>query len=119
MGECLDPFLQRLMDDLDAARQRDIPILAEVRERSERITRYLTWCVCEEIRRHARDDDSESRFHVITNDGPVQHNPRQMSSPVKTDEIRAFEAAVGRVFGIHASAKTEWPTGSPVMTYSP
>ena len=118
MGECLDPFLRRLMDDLEAARRRDIPVLAEVRKRRERIIQYFAWCVREEIRRHAEDAKREPRFHVITNDGPVQHNPRQMSSPVKTDEIRAFEAAVGRVFGIRASAKTEWPTGSPVMTYN-
>jgi hypothetical protein len=110
MGDCLDPFLQRLMDDLDAARRRDIPVLSEVRKRRERIARYFTWCVCEEIRRHGKDEKREPRFRVIANDGPVQHNPRQMSSPVKTDEIRAFEAAVGRVFGIRASAKTEWPS---------
>jgi len=51
---------------------------------------------------------SRLRLRVITNDGPVRRNPRRMSSPIKTDEIRAFEARVNRVFGINASATTGW-----------
>lgn len=109
MGKCLDPFLQQLMDDLDAAKAAEIPRLSEVRERWERIVRYLTRCVRQEMRRHADRANREPPFRVITNDGPVQPNPRRMSSPMKTDEIRDFEERVSRVFGIEASAITEWP----------
>lgn len=113
MGKCLDPFLQQLMDDLYAAKAADVPVLAEVRKRRELIVRYFTWCVREEMRRHGRPADTEPPFRVITNDGPVQPNPRRMSSPVKTNDIREFENRVSRVFGIAASAITEWPvTGS-------
>ena len=113
MGKCLDPFLQQLMDYLDAAKAADVPVLAEVRKRRERIIRYFTWCVREEMRQRATPADYESPFRVISNDGPVQPNPRRMSSPVKTDEIRDFEDRVSRVFGIEASAMTEWPVTGP------
>ena len=108
MGKCLDPFLQQLMDDLDAAKAADVPRLCEVRERRERIIRYFSRCVREEMRRHAALANPEPPLRVITNEGPVAHNPRRMSSPLKTDQIRAFEARVSRVFGIDASAMTEW-----------
>jgi hypothetical protein len=111
MRKCLDPVLRELMDELDAARGADIPVIPEIRECRERIIRYFAWCVREDIRRHAERANRKSPFHVITNDGPVKENPRRMSSPVKTDEVRAFEARVGHVFGINASAVTEWPTG--------
>jgi hypothetical protein len=39
-------------------------------------------------------------------DGPVRHNPRRMSSPLKTNEIRAFESRVSHVFGMDASRTT-------------
>ena len=111
MGKCLDPTLQELMDELDAARAADIPVIPEIRECRERIVQYFAWCVREEMRRHAERANRTSPFHVISNDSPVAHNPRRMSSPIKTDEVRAFEARVGHVFGINASAVTEWPTG--------
>ena len=111
MGECFDPFLQQLTDDLDAAKAADVPVLAEVRECRERIIRYFTECVREEMRRHAMAMNREPPFRVIANDGPVRHNPRRMSSPMKTDEIRDFEDTVSRVFGIRASAMTEWARG--------
>ena len=99
------------MDDLDAARGADIPVIPVIRECRERIIQYFAWCVREEMRRHAERANGKSPFRVIANEGPVQHNPRRMSSPVKTDEVRAFEARVGHIFGISASAITEWPTG--------
>lgn len=110
MGKCLDPVLQELMDDFDAARGADIPVLPEIRECRARIIRYFAWCVREEMRRHVEHAKRKSPFRVISNDGPVQQNPRRMSSPMKTDEIRAFETTVSHVFGINALAKTEWLT---------
>ena len=108
MGKCLDPFLQQLMDDLDAAKAADIPRLSEVRERRERIIQYFTCCMRKEMRRHAALTNREPLYRVIANDGPVRSNPRRMSSPLKTDEIRDFERRVNSVFGIDASAMMEW-----------
>lgn len=99
------------MDDLDAARGADIPVIHVIRECRERIIQYFACCVREEMRRHRERANRKSPFRVISNDGPVQRNPRRMSSPVKTDEVRAFEARVGHIFGINTSAITEWPTG--------
>ena len=97
------------MDDFDAAKNAEIPSLVEIRECDQRIIKYFTRCVMEEMGWFREPAVRYPALRVITNDGPVQHNPRRMSSPLKTDEIRDFENRVCQVFGIEASAMTEWP----------
>jgi hypothetical protein len=108
MAQSTDPLLQRLVDDFDAAKMANVPDLAEVRKRKKRIIEYFTWCVLEEMRKHARRADRGPRFRIIANDGPLLHNSRRMSSPMKTPELRNFEDRVRYVFGIDSTAMTEW-----------
>ena len=113
MSESSDPYLNHLDDQFVAARRAKIPDLTVIRARRKRIIEYLAQCVLEVMEGSASSSDPEPggpRLRVITNDGPVRHNPRRMSSPIKTDEIRAFEARVNRIFGIDARAMTEWPS---------
>ena len=111
MGSSTDPYLNQLEDAWIAARRAEIPDLKEIRAARGRMITYLAQCVLEEMDRMAAQEPAvpRRRLHLISNDGPVRHNPRHMSSPVKTDAIREFEARVNRVFGINASATTEWP----------
>ena len=116
MGSSTDPYLNQLEDAWVAARRAEIPDLKEIRAAKDRIIVYLAQCVIEEMDRMAAQEPVEPRqrrrWRLISNDGPVRHNPRSMSSPLKTDEIRAFEARVNLIFGINATTTTEWP-GEP------
>jgi hypothetical protein len=113
MSESTDPYLDHLGDQWEAARKADVPDLNEVRAHRQRFIEYLAKCVLE-VMDGCNDCTASAptgpRLRVITNDGPVRRSPRRMSSPIKTDEIRAFEARVNRVFGTDARAMTEWPT---------
>ena len=104
-----DPVLDRLSDAYFGEILADVPNLVEVRASRDLLIDYIVWCIrnrhWEVTNRPAPPPD----LHVITNDGPVRRNPRRMSSPLKTREIRAFESRVNRVFGIEASAMMEWP----------
>ncbi len=114
MSKSTDPYLNRLDDEWVAACRAEIPDLGKVRATRDRVIDYLARCVLEMMDSYATSTDPEPagpRLHVITNDGPVRRNPRRMSSPIKTDRIRAFEARVNRIFGIDACAVTEWPNG--------
>ena len=114
MANSTDPYLNQLDDEWVAARRAEIPDLNEVRAKRRRIIEYLAECVLEVMRGCTTSTDAVPtgpRLRVIRNDGPVRRNPRGMSSPIKTDEIRAFEARVNRIFGIDARAVTEWPAG--------
>ena len=110
VNERPDPVLGQLIDDYHAAKNADIPSLVEIRECDERIIKYQTRRVLEELGWYRQPVTRYPALRVITNDGPLQRDPRRMSSPMKTDEIRAFESTINRVFGIGASAMTEWPT---------
>ena len=110
MSESTDPYLDKLGDEWVAARKAEIPDINKVRATRDRFIEYLAECVLDVMDGCAAP---EPRLHVITNEGPVPRNPRRMSSPIKTDEIRAFEAQVNRIFGINASATTEWPAAKP------
>lgn len=110
VNERPDTILGQLIDDYHAAKNAEIPSLVEIRECDERIIKYYTRCVLEEIGWYREPVIRYPALRLITNDGPVRHNPQHMSSPMKTDEIRAFESTINRVFGIGASAMTEWPT---------
>lgn len=109
MAKSTDPYLQRLEDNFEAARTAAVPNIAEIRARREQIIEYIARCTISELVRQVLPLGPGPRLRAITNDGPVQYTGRRMSSPLKTDEIRAFEARVGDVFGIRASATTEWP----------
>jgi hypothetical protein len=113
MSECSDPYLEQLGEEMVAARRAEVPDLNEVRATKDRFITYLARCVLDEMDRMDPPEPSGPRLDVISNDGPVRRNPRRMSSPMKTAEIRAFELEVNRVFGTNAVATTEWPTGSP------
>ena len=120
MGWSTDPDLAKLEDEWIAAREAKIPDLNEVRAAKDRIITYLAKCVLEYMESHADPEPPElrrrrrtrRRLRLISNDGPVRRSPHRMSSPLKTGEIRAFEDRVNRVFGIDATATTEWP-GEP------
>lgn len=109
MAKSTDPYLRRLEEDFEAARTATVPNIADILASREQIIKYLARCTLNEMLRHVLPPDPGPRLRVISNDGPVQHNGRHMSSPLKTDEIRVFEARIGDVFGVHASATTEWP----------
>lgn len=112
MSESTDPLLDRLGDRWVAARRAEVPDLREVRAAEALFIEYFAWCVLEVMDCGidcGTANPAGPRLGVIRNDGPVRDNPRGMSSPVKTDEIRAFEDKVRRVFGVDASATMEWP----------
>jgi hypothetical protein len=108
MWDDADPHFDYLLREWLTARQADIPNIVEIREREYRVFEYLVQYIDQELARRARLAREAPRFNVIRNDGPLEHNPRRMSSPLKTDEVREFESQVGRIFGIDAFATTEW-----------
>jgi len=104
-----DPCLDRLGDAYFDARQAEIPSLVRIRATRKRLCQYIAWCIANRLWEETEEPARRPDLRVITNEARVHHNPRRMSSPLKTDEIRAFEARVSRVFGIDASAMMEWP----------
>jgi hypothetical protein len=102
---CLDRLAERYFGELFA----EIPNLARVRAYEAQLLDYIVWCLSNRLWEKSEQPDRRPDLSVITNDGPLQPNPRSMSSPLKTDEIRRFEAHVGHIFGIRASAMMEWP----------
>lgn len=111
-----DFYLARLEDELRAARSAEIPNLVDIRDCKARFIEYLAMCVLEEMESRVQLGPRGPRLDVFCNDGPVRQNPRRMSSPVKTDDIRAFENRVSRVFGVTVSATTEWHPGVELGT---
>ncbi|MEJ2258402.1 MAG: hypothetical protein P8X98_15700, partial [Woeseiaceae bacterium] len=106
MSDDADPHFDHLLREWLAARQAEIPNIVDIRECEYRIIDYLLQFIDEELARRARLAREVPRLSVIRNDGPLKYNPRRMSSPLKTDEVREFESQVERVFGIAASATT-------------
>lgn len=104
-----DPRLQELHDRLDEALEADIPSLPEIRRRQEKIIMYLARCVWEVLHAHGEEAPARSRLRVITNDSPMRGIPRGISSPIKNDETRRFEALVREVFPNAGSCTTIWP----------
>lgn len=108
MNDFDDPCLDRLGDQYFGEIFAEVPNLAKVRAYKERLCDYIVWCLRNGLWEKTQEQHRRPNLEVITNDGPVRPNPRRMSSPLKTDEIRAFERRVGRIFGIRASAMMEW-----------
>ena len=103
-----DPRLQELHDRLDQALEADIPSLPEIRRRREKIFMYLARCVWELLYAHGETAPAGSRLRVITNDSPAPRSPRGICSPVKTDELRQFEASAREVFRNAGTCTTVW-----------
>jgi hypothetical protein len=103
-----DPRLQELHDRLDEALEADIPSLPEIRRRRKKIIMYLAGCVWEVLYACGEKAPANSRFRVITNDAPEPATLRGFCSPIKTDEMREFEAAAREVFGDIEQCTTAW-----------
>jgi hypothetical protein len=101
-----DPLFDRLFEAYFDERSAKIPDLAKVRASRDLLCRYIAWCLKNGLWLHTQRPDRRPDLRVIINDGPVRHNPRRMSSPLKTNEIRAFESRVSHVFGMDASRTT-------------
>ena len=105
-----DPCLDRLGKAYFGAMQAKVPNLVTVRASRELLHEYIVWCVRNKLWVEPERTERRPSLQVIINDEPVRPNPRRMSSPIKTDEIREFETRVSRIFGISLSAMMEWPT---------
>jgi hypothetical protein len=103
-----DPRLQELHDRLDEALEADIPSLPEIRRRREKIFMYLARCVWEVLYAHGEAAPAGSRLRVIANDSPGPGSPRGICSPIKTDELRQFEASAREVFRNAGTCTTVW-----------
>jgi len=103
-----DPELQKLHDRLDEALEAEIPCLPEIRRRRKRIITYLAACVMEPMHPVGDPPQKPSALRVIANDSPLPSTPRGICSPIKTDEIRQFEAAAREVFGNIGPCTTSW-----------
>lgn len=104
-----DPLLDRLADAYFGEIYAEIPNLAKVRASRDLLIDYIVWCIRNGHWVVTKRPTPRPDLTVITNNGTVRRNPRRMSSPLKTTEVRAFESRVSRVFGINASASMEWP----------
>jgi hypothetical protein len=103
-----DPELQELHDRLDEALEADIPSLPEIRRRRNKIMRYLARCVWDMLYAHGETAPASSGLRVITNDSPAPGSPKGICSPVKTDELRHFEALAREVFPNAGTCTTVW-----------
>ena len=103
-----DPRLQELHYQLDEALEADIPSLPEIRRCREKILLYLARCVWEVLYAHGERAPTSSRLRVITNVSPEPGSPRGICSPVKTDELRQFEASAREVFRNAGTCTTIW-----------
>lgn len=103
-----DPCLDRLSYAYFGAIYADVPDLKKVRASRDLLCEYITWCIRNRLWETPDEPVRRPRLRVLSTDGPVNHNPRRMSSPIKTREVREFENNVGRVFSIDASATMEW-----------
>ena len=108
MARTSDPELQALHNQLDEAWTADVPNIAEIHRCRTRIFKHLIRCALGLTDADAKKGAGQPTLRVISNDAPDASTPRGICSPLKTDEIRQFEASARAVFGDMASCTTTW-----------
>lgn len=114
MAHTPDPEFDALRAQLEKARRAEVPDLVEVRACTDRLCRYLAPLVFEQMYPETEKPGKPLTLKVLDNPSPRPAASRGICSPIKTEEIRRFEALLREAFGAIESCSMSWAESSSI-----